>query len=203
MAYANPWTPFSAWMDAAMSAGDMALASAQVISRRGQRMAQAKWPLSPRDAKEFTLMGTEKMQAAGEAMLAMFSPMMVNTGALMMRLAQMGQQQMLANLRFMGQFSPLLMGAAFMKAAPLFKAPDWTAALPFGPPSAWSEAPVEAATRAMSDAVQQANFVSDAAARSVRAATQVSHAGAKAVKRAMGPVKSRAKANARRLTRKR
>lgn len=203
MAYAHPWTPFTAWMDAAMSAGDMAMASAQVIARRGERMAGAKWPLSPRDAKEFTLMGTEKVQAAGEAMLSMFSPMMVNAGALLMRLAQMGQQQMLANLRFMGQFSPLLAGAAFMKAAPLFKAPDWTAALPYGPPSAWSGAPMEAATRAMSDAVQQANFLSDATARGARAAAQVSRAGAKAVKRAIKPVKSRAKANARRLARTR
>lgn len=203
MAYANPWTPYTAWMDAAISAGDMAMASAQVIARRGQRMAQAQWPLSPRDAKEFTLMGTEKMQAAGEAMLAMFSPMMINTGALFMRLAQMGQQQMLANLRFLGQFSPLLIGASFMKAAPLFKAPDWTAALPYGPPSAWSEAPVEAATRAISDAVQGANFLSNATARGMNAAAQVSHAGAKAVKRAIRPVKSRAKANARRLGRRR
>jgi hypothetical protein len=120
-----------------------------------------------------------------------------------MRLAQMGQQQMLANLRFVGQFSPLMMSASFLKAAPQFRMPDWTAALPFGPPSAWAQAPIEASTRAMSDAVQQAKLLGDATRRGMSAAAQVSHAGAKAVKRAIKPVKSRAKANARRLARTR
>ena len=202
MSRANPWTPWMAWADAAMAAGDMAVASSQVIAQRGARMAKSGWPLVPlgaRDAKEFTLMGTEKMQAAGEAALAMLSPMLVNSGALMMRLSQMAWQQTQRNLNFIMQFSPLLVGAG---AAKNWRAPDWTAMLPFGPPSAWSEAPLEAGTRAMADAVQQTNYLTATAGNAARAAAHVSTAGAKAVKRAIKPVRAKAKANARRLSRR-
>ena len=206
MSRANPWTPWMAWADAAMAAGDMAVASSQVIAQRGARMAKSGWPLVPlgaRDAKEFTLMGTEKMQAAGEAALAMLSPLLVNSGALMMRLSQMAWQQTQRNLNFIMQFSPRLVGAG---AAKNWRAPDWTAMLPFGPPSAWSEAPLEAAVRsnarAMADAVQQTNYLTATAGNAARAAAHVSTAGAKAVKRAIKPVRAKAKANARRLSRR-
>ncbi|MCR6661448.1 MAG: hypothetical protein NVV72_19785 [Asticcacaulis sp.] len=72
--------PFALWTDLAMQTIGMMLASAEVISHRTTRMANASRPPSAKDAAEFTLMGqekmeavTESMQAAGMAMMA-FSP---------------------------------------------------------------------------------------------------------------------------------
>ena len=61
----------TAWAMLGAQAGEMMLASAQVINHRVGRMAAAKYPLSARDSTEFMRMGTEKMQAAAESMVAM------------------------------------------------------------------------------------------------------------------------------------
>lgn len=65
------WTPWFAWADILFKTAEMAMASGQVIGHRVQRMGQADLPLSARDAKEFTLMGREKLEAASESAQAM------------------------------------------------------------------------------------------------------------------------------------
>lgn len=70
MSRSSLFNPFALWTDLALQTGSMMLASADVISHRTQRMAQASLPLSARDQAEFTLMGQEKVEAAMEAMQA-------------------------------------------------------------------------------------------------------------------------------------
>jgi hypothetical protein len=55
------------WTRFAMSAGEMAMASAQVIGHRTRRLALAGSSPSVRDQREFALMGQEKGEAALEA----------------------------------------------------------------------------------------------------------------------------------------
>ena len=182
----NPWAPWMAWAEVAMSASEMMMASAQVVGQRGTRMATARLPLSARDQKEFTMMGVEKMQAAGESMLAMMSPMLVNGGAVAMRLSELMWGQMLRNGRQFAKWSPLA----------------WSDPAAWGPPSAWSEAPVEAGTRLLTEAVQQGNYLRATANDAAKAVSHVSRMASKVAKRGIKPVKTRAKANARRLARR-
>lgn len=63
--------PFTLWTQLALRSFEMWHAAAQVIGMRTGRMAAASHPPSARDRKEFTLMGTEKVQAATHANLAM------------------------------------------------------------------------------------------------------------------------------------
>jgi hypothetical protein len=58
---ANPFMP---WTRLALKTGEMMLASAQVISHRTTRIAQAGAIPNTRDRREFTLMGQEKLDAA-------------------------------------------------------------------------------------------------------------------------------------------
>lgn len=174
----NLWAPWMAWFDVGAMLGDMALSGAQVAAQRTARMAGAKMPPSSTDAREFMLMGTEKIQAFGESMLAMVSPMVVNGGALSIRLAESAWRQGMRNLRFLENWSPM----SFM-----------------GPPSAWPQLPVEAATTAMSDAIQQGNYLAATTREAASSAAAVSRATAKVARRGIAPVHRKVKANARRL----
>ena len=176
----TPWSPWMAWMDIAASMQDMALNAGQVVAQRGARMAAAGSPLSTRDRREFTLMGVEKAQAAGEAMLAMFSPMIINGGALSMKLGEMAWRQMMRNARLMRNWSPMA----------------------FASPAQWASAPIEASTRAMADAVQQGNYLSATANDAAQATVHISRAASRVAKRGIAPVKRRVKANARRLAKR-
>jgi hypothetical protein len=69
---ANPLLP---WTELAMKTGEMMLASAQVISHRTTRMAQAGPIPNARDQREFTLMGQEKLDAAAASAQAMATRM--------------------------------------------------------------------------------------------------------------------------------
>ncbi|WP_290648712.1 polyhydroxyalkanoate granule-associated phasin [Aquisalimonas sp.] len=68
--------PFLAWGDLAMKTSEMMLASGQVIGHRTGRMASAGSNPSPRDRREFTRMGQEKIEAATESAQAMGLQMM-------------------------------------------------------------------------------------------------------------------------------
>lgn len=63
--------PFMMWNELAMHTAEMLVASAQVISHRTSRMATAGHSPSLRDRREFTRMGLEKIEAAGESAVAM------------------------------------------------------------------------------------------------------------------------------------
>jgi len=182
----TPWAPWMAWMDVAASISDMALASGPAAAQRGARVAQAGAPLSARDAREFTLMGMEKLQAAGEAMQAMFMPAIVNGGALGIKLAEVAWHQAQRNLRLLHDWSPL----AFAD-----------------PPSTWGGVPFEASTQAMTQAVQQGNYLAATAEEAAHAVNQVSRTASRAAKRGIKPaksrpVKSRVAANPRRLAKR-
>jgi hypothetical protein len=69
---ANPLLP---WTELAMKTSEMMLASAQVISHRTTRIAQAGPLPNARDRKEFTLMGQEKLDAAAASAQAMAARM--------------------------------------------------------------------------------------------------------------------------------
>jgi hypothetical protein len=73
----NPFmNPFLLWSRLAWQAGEMAMASAQVIGHRTSRLALAGPAPSVRDQREFTLMGQEKGAAALASAQAMGVPMM-------------------------------------------------------------------------------------------------------------------------------
>ncbi|UXY16614.1 hypothetical protein N8I74_06240 [Chitiniphilus purpureus] len=64
--------PYLAWWRNGLTWWEIWWAAPQVVTQRVTRMALAKQPLSPRDQREFTRMGTEKLDAfsrAGWAML--------------------------------------------------------------------------------------------------------------------------------------
>lgn len=63
--------PFLQWTTLALKTNEMMLASAQVISHRTTRIAQAGAMPSVRDRREFTLMGQEKLDAAAASAQAM------------------------------------------------------------------------------------------------------------------------------------
>jgi hypothetical protein len=172
-----PWSPWMAWMDVAASVSEMMVSSAQVVAQRGARMAGASVPPSARDQKEFTLMGAEKMQAAGESMLAMFSPLSADAGSLGLKLAELGWRQMQRNAHLLQNWSPLS----------------------FGTMQSWSAAPAAASTKAMNELLRQGNYVRASAQDAARTAGHARGAASRTVKRGIKPVKSRVKANARRL----
>lgn len=68
--------PFLMWSRLAWKAGEMAMASAQVIGHRTTRLALAGPTPSARDQREFTLMGQEKGTAALASAQAMGLPML-------------------------------------------------------------------------------------------------------------------------------
>ena len=68
--------PFLIWSELAMKTNEMLFASAQVIGHRTGRMIQAGPNPNARDQREFTRMGQEKVDAAGESGHAMFVDMM-------------------------------------------------------------------------------------------------------------------------------
>ena len=70
LALFQPWT---LWMQWAARSAEMWLAAGQVIGVRTQRMARAGHKPSARDRREFTLMGTEKLEAATKSWMAMFA----------------------------------------------------------------------------------------------------------------------------------
>jgi hypothetical protein len=63
--------PFALWADLALRTGEMFAASAAVIAHRTGRMARAGHAPNLRDRREFSRMGLEKMEAAGESLWAM------------------------------------------------------------------------------------------------------------------------------------
>lgn len=65
------WTPWFAWSEIMFKSAEMMKASGQVIGHRVERMGRAGAAPSPRDVKEFTLMGQEKLEAAAESAQAM------------------------------------------------------------------------------------------------------------------------------------
>ena len=69
--YSLSVNPFLIWTNLAFKTGEMMLASAQVIGHRTNRMALAGPAPNARDQREFTLMGQEKIVAAGESAQAM------------------------------------------------------------------------------------------------------------------------------------
>ena len=67
---AMPLLPWAAWFQLSVKTWEMLLAASQVIPIRLARMAAAGPTPSARDRREFTLMGTEKAQAAAQSGLA-------------------------------------------------------------------------------------------------------------------------------------
>ena len=63
--------PLLMWSELTFKAGELMLASAQVIGHRTNRMVLAGPALNTRDQREFTLMGQEKIVAAAESAQAM------------------------------------------------------------------------------------------------------------------------------------
>jgi len=64
-------SPLFAWTALSSKVGEMLWASSQVIAHRTLRMATAGVNPSARDRREFTRMGQEKVEAAGESLQAM------------------------------------------------------------------------------------------------------------------------------------
>lgn len=69
--------PLAMWSRLAWKAGEVAIASAQVIGHRTHRLANTGPAPSARDQREFSLMSQEKGQAALEMAQAMAMPMLV------------------------------------------------------------------------------------------------------------------------------
>jgi hypothetical protein len=65
--------PFMVWTDLAWKIGEMSMASAQVIAHRTARISASGPIPSARDRNEFTRMGQEKLDAAGESVRAMLA----------------------------------------------------------------------------------------------------------------------------------
>ncbi len=63
--------PMLVWATLAWKTGEMLLASAQVIGHRTQRIARAGLLPNARDRREFTRMGSEKVDAAQASLQAM------------------------------------------------------------------------------------------------------------------------------------
>ena len=84
--------PLLRWSQLAWKAGEMAIASSQVIGHRTRRLALAGPMPNPRDQREFALMGQEKSAAALEAAQAAGLPMV----ALGQQMAMLAFKQMLS-----------------------------------------------------------------------------------------------------------
>jgi hypothetical protein len=80
------------WSQLAWKAGEMAIASSQVIGHRTRRLALAGPTPNARDQREFALMGQEKGAAAVEAVQAAGLPMV----ALGQQMAMLAFKQMLS-----------------------------------------------------------------------------------------------------------
>ena len=105
----RPKTPsLPTWTTLGLQAGEMMLASAQVINHRLGRMAMAKFPLSPRDSAEFHRMGSEKAAAAMDALVALSTGVM--TGQSAETLARRGMNpfhsRAVANAKRLGKLKP-------------------------------------------------------------------------------------------------
>jgi len=87
----NLASPMLAWATLAWKTGEMLLASAQVIGHRTQRIARAGPLPNARDRREFTRMGSEKVDAAQASMQAMSMRMVT----LNQELAGLALQQLL------------------------------------------------------------------------------------------------------------
>jgi hypothetical protein len=77
--------PYMVWNDLALRTGEMLVASAQVIGHRTHRMAKAGHNPGLRDRREFTRMGLEKLEAAGESWWAMGQQLATMNWQLVMR----------------------------------------------------------------------------------------------------------------------
>jgi hypothetical protein len=86
------FSPFAGWLALAVKTSEMLLASGHVIGHRVGRMAAAGPNPNAADRKEFTLMGSEKVAAAGESSNAMMRHMMDDNFRLARQMwsAQMG-----------------------------------------------------------------------------------------------------------------
>lgn len=71
-----PANPFLVWAQLAFRAGEMMMASAQVIGHRTDRMTTGGSWANARDRREFSRMGREKFEAATESAQAMAAHMM-------------------------------------------------------------------------------------------------------------------------------
>ena len=80
-----PALPFALWNNLALRAGEMLVASAQVIGHRTQRITAAGHSPSLRDRREFSRMGQEKVEAAGESLWAMGQHMTAMNAQLALR----------------------------------------------------------------------------------------------------------------------
>lgn len=101
--------PFMLWTDLAMKTAEMLVASGQVIGQRVGQIARAGANPSPRDIKEFHLMGSEKVKAATQSGMAMATQLQTANFQLMAR----GWQQWLASL---GAMSALASSRTFSEA---------------------------------------------------------------------------------------
>jgi hypothetical protein len=86
LSFFNPWM---LWFELAMKSGEMMFASGQVIDNRLRRIARTGHNPGAGDRAEFMRMGTEKLQATGESMMAvtqlmmrMWQPWMAGRGSL-------------------------------------------------------------------------------------------------------------------------
>jgi hypothetical protein len=84
--------PYLMWTRHAWKTGEMAMAAAQVITHRTDRMARSGVLPNVRDQREFALMGREKGVAAMESARAMGLPLL----QLNQQLASMALHQMMA-----------------------------------------------------------------------------------------------------------
>ncbi|HWI78670.1 MAG TPA: polyhydroxyalkanoate granule-associated phasin [Ramlibacter sp.] len=109
--------PFTLWADLALRTTEMLVASSQVIGTRVGQMARAGANPSPRDVKEFTLMGSEKVKAATQSGMAVAAGLQSANYQLMAR----GWQQWVANLAALGALaSSRTMGEALSRQSRLF-----------------------------------------------------------------------------------
>ncbi|HEY4372897.1 MAG TPA: hypothetical protein VGN52_13295 [Burkholderiales bacterium] len=168
------WEPWMAWLDYGASLGDAAITATQSAAPQAATVA----PGAPQPLP-FALMGADKMQAMGEGMLGMLSPMVAGGGALSLKLAQNFWQEWMRNLRFLQGWSPL----AFA-----------------GPPSTWAQWPMEAATTAMSDAMQQGNYLAASTQDAADSAAEVTRAATGAARRGTEAVRKGVRATARKAT---
>lgn len=170
----NLWAPWMAWADYGASLGDAALAAAAPAAPQVPPTTAGAPQSFP-----FAMMGIDKMQAMGEGVLGMFSPLFANSGALAHKLAESFWQEWMRNLRLMQDFSPL----AFS-----------------GPPSTWAQWPVEAATTAMSEAMQQGNYLAASTQDAADSAAEVTRASARVARRSTHAAREGTRSAARKAT---
>jgi hypothetical protein len=151
-----PTMPFMLWNDLALRTGEMLVASAQVIGHRTRRMAMAGHSPTPRDRREFTRMGMEKVEAANESVWAM------------------GRHLTTMNAEIGTRAWKDMMAAA----------------------TAWMSL---VASRNLPQAIERQARLLHTMSESAASATKLSDATVRMTRRGLGPIHSRATANARRL----